>query len=217
MSHITPVGDKLLNDPEDIDWLFSTHLRDFPEWRKKTKSFILSGNEDAPSAIILMAKKEPLVSDSGEAVFMPDFYSGDLVLKTKRGGIIETKRNPLAAHAAAIMGAPLRGHRSTRAAPVRRNPVKRGTSQKMPNRGYYIVQADMSYGGYEYGIDAVTPIPWRIWRTTRTLKGYTFQIPPIVYDKPGFKEWAEKNSGPGYPLFATLNQLRAMTKAFLKN
>lgn len=124
--------------------------------------------------------------------------------------ITAVRRNPkrraasratLAAHARAVGG-----KRKTR-----KNP----TATKMPNRGYYIVQTDMSYGGYEYGIDAVTPIPWRVWRTTRILKGYTFQIPPVVYDKPGFKEWAQANSGPGYPLFATLNQLRAMTKAFL--
>jgi hypothetical protein len=137
------------------------------------------------------------------------------------------RENPLPAlagllksHAASVGGH--RGAKRRRVMAPRRvapsGPVMRKNPKatKIPNRGYYIVQADMSYGGYDFGIDAVTPIPWRVWRTTHTLKGYTFKIPDVVYNKPGFKEWAEKNSGPGYPLFATLNQLRAMTKAFLK-
>jgi len=143
MSHITPVGDKLLNAKDDIDWLFDTHLKDFPEWKRKTKSFILSGNEDAPSAIILMAKKEPLVSDSGEAVFMPDFYSGDIVLKTKRGGMKKNpRRAPLSAHAAAIMGAKRKSAKreqwdATMAEGKRRTALAR---KKAPKRHMYKLQ-----------------------------------------------------------------------------
>jgi hypothetical protein len=106
---ITPVGDKLLNEREDIDWLFSTHLRHLIQWRTKTKSFILSGNEDYPSAIILMGQRDPKVTDSGLAVFQPDI-DGEYQMTSPRP--------PLR------MGGRIGTGRELRAARLRKNPIK---------------------------------------------------------------------------------------------
>lgn len=96
-----------------------------------------------------------------------------------------------------------------------KSPAPRG----MPSKGYYILQlrqsAERTGEGLEYGLDAVTPVSWRIWRTTRVLPGYTFKLPESLYSKPEFIEWAQKNSSPGFPLFGSLKQVQAMVKAML--
>ena len=62
-------GHIFLNEKDDIDWLFSTHLKTYKAMlRKKTKSFELFGNEDAPTKIILHEKKNPHYQSPGFAV-----------------------------------------------------------------------------------------------------------------------------------------------------
>jgi hypothetical protein len=51
------------NEPEDIAWLFETHLKHFPLCEKQTKSFILRGNEDCPQGVELYDTKMPLIDD----------------------------------------------------------------------------------------------------------------------------------------------------------
>lgn len=107
-------------------------------------------------------------------------------------------------------------HNATRAKGARTNPKRRAPS--LPNRGYYILQLDPDigkHGGLKFGLDHVTPVSWRIWRTSRVLPGYTFKLPESLYSKPAFIEWARKNSGPGFPLYASFAQAKAMVKALL--
>lgn len=92
MKKITPVGDTLLNGKDDIEWLFSTHLKKFPRLKRKTKSFIFSGNEDYPSHIVLMRQSDPEITDSGIALFQPDI-DGDYRMTSPRG-IKRTRKNP---------------------------------------------------------------------------------------------------------------------------
>jgi hypothetical protein len=40
-----------LNTPEDLDWLFATHLKDFGNVRNAFIVACLTGNEDCPTAI----------------------------------------------------------------------------------------------------------------------------------------------------------------------
>jgi hypothetical protein len=54
---------QFLNEPTDIDWLFDVHLRDFPLWQTRTKSFVLRGNEDCPQSVELYESPEPTVND----------------------------------------------------------------------------------------------------------------------------------------------------------
>lgn len=69
----------LINTKDDIDWLFSTHLKKFKEWRGKAKSALVYGNEDAPDMVKLFTKKMPLVDDPSIANFVSD-SDGDLQL-----------------------------------------------------------------------------------------------------------------------------------------
>lgn len=52
-----------LNSQEDLDWLFTTHIKDCNEdynWIKEnTKSFILIGNEDCPEFIECYNSHDP--------------------------------------------------------------------------------------------------------------------------------------------------------------
>lgn len=53
---------QLLNNSEDIVWLFSTHLKgiSIPDW---VKSFVITGNEDCPSKIELYDRYCPFITD----------------------------------------------------------------------------------------------------------------------------------------------------------
>jgi hypothetical protein len=52
---------KFLNDPEDVQWLFATHLKD--KSNPGVQSFLIYGNEDAPERVIGFASNDPLLSD----------------------------------------------------------------------------------------------------------------------------------------------------------
>lgn len=54
---------QLLNGQEDIDWLFSTHLKHCKDLQDNCKSFEIHGNEDSPKRVALYSQKEPLISD----------------------------------------------------------------------------------------------------------------------------------------------------------
>lgn len=79
---------QFLNNRQDIDWLFSTHLKRFPTWRSDTKSFGLEGNEDSPTSVMLYHKASPSVRDLPIATFEQN-ADGDLQLV--KGAF---KRNP---------------------------------------------------------------------------------------------------------------------------
>lgn len=55
--------EQLLNTAEDIEWLFQTHMGDFPLHQRRTKSFVLKGNEDCPESVELFEMPDPLVTD----------------------------------------------------------------------------------------------------------------------------------------------------------
>ena len=48
-----------LNETEDMDWLWSTHLKPFNTLRLDFKSVMLYGNEDCPTRIELFPVKMP--------------------------------------------------------------------------------------------------------------------------------------------------------------
>ena len=54
-----------LSHPEDLQWLFDTHLKDLicMIQKEKISSAIFYGNEDCPTTIELFTQKEPLVKD----------------------------------------------------------------------------------------------------------------------------------------------------------
>lgn len=55
-----------LNSPDDCQWLRETHLKGvpLPAAYQGFTSFVLQGNEDAPHAVNLYAKTDPLYSDN---------------------------------------------------------------------------------------------------------------------------------------------------------
>ena len=53
-----------LNDPSDVLWLLSTHLKG--RYAPPFQSFILFGNEDAPEKVQLFASRDP---DHDDAYF----------------------------------------------------------------------------------------------------------------------------------------------------
>jgi hypothetical protein len=55
--------EQLLNLPEDITWLFDTHLADYPLWYPRTKAFILYGNDDCPEMVDLYEQETPIITD----------------------------------------------------------------------------------------------------------------------------------------------------------
>jgi len=64
---------QLLNDEEDIDWLFDTHLAEFEKLRGRTESFIILGQEDSPDRVTLYMKSDPEIDD----VPLAEFHMGD--------------------------------------------------------------------------------------------------------------------------------------------
>lgn len=55
--------ERFYNDPEDVEWLLSTHLKGRPGASLRgMKSFVLFGNEDAPDRIHAYAVKVPLIT-----------------------------------------------------------------------------------------------------------------------------------------------------------
>jgi len=65
----------ILNSPEDMIWLWETHLKEFPHirfGRFEYRSASIFGNEDCPSRIKLYRKLEPLYTTKPSVVFVRD-------------------------------------------------------------------------------------------------------------------------------------------------
>lgn len=55
--------ERLYSTREDVDWLFDVHLKDFPLWRERTRSFVLHGHhEDSPNKVELFDVTRPLIT-----------------------------------------------------------------------------------------------------------------------------------------------------------
>ena len=65
------------NEKEDIEWLTSTHLKNFDV--SDFQCFILYGNEDCPSKIELYKSKNPIIYDKPYLTFIAD-EEGNLML-----------------------------------------------------------------------------------------------------------------------------------------
>jgi hypothetical protein len=63
-----------INKPEDMSWLFSTHLKALPPLAGKSlalcRSAIITGNEDCPDEIELHWAHNPLVYEMAAAHFV---------------------------------------------------------------------------------------------------------------------------------------------------
>lgn len=61
---------QLLNDPLDVEWLRTSHLKrhDPPQF----KAFVLTGNEDAPEGLELYSDTDPNTFDVPVAVYQQD-------------------------------------------------------------------------------------------------------------------------------------------------
>ena len=57
--------EQFFNEPSDIDWLFSTHLKGI---NVTFNSFVLVGNEDCPEAVYLYHDSDPLVTDRARII-----------------------------------------------------------------------------------------------------------------------------------------------------
>lgn len=60
------LAQQFLNDADDCQWLFDTHLRGtpLPEPWIGFGSFVLKGNEDAPHSVDLYLSIDPLYTDA---------------------------------------------------------------------------------------------------------------------------------------------------------
>jgi len=73
----------ILNTPEDMRWLWETHLKKFPNVRFgkfEFKSASIFGNEDCPSKIELYRKLEPLYTTKPSITFLYDENTLEYVL-----------------------------------------------------------------------------------------------------------------------------------------
>ena len=61
--------ERFYNLPEDVDWLFSVHLRDFSAEQNNVHSFTLEGSEDCPLHITTFASDDPTIHDTPLATY----------------------------------------------------------------------------------------------------------------------------------------------------
>lgn len=57
--------EQFFNEPSDISWLMSTHLKGI---NAAFSSFVLVGNEDAPECVYLYDEVDPLVTDRARVI-----------------------------------------------------------------------------------------------------------------------------------------------------
>ncbi len=57
--------EQFFNEPSDISWLMSTHLKGI---NATCSSFVLVGNEDSPEAVYLYDDEDPLVTDRARVI-----------------------------------------------------------------------------------------------------------------------------------------------------
>lgn len=67
-----PQNAQFLNDEVSIAWLFETHLKIHEHFSKRTKSFIIVGNEDSPNFIELYEQKDPVFGTQPFQTFTPN-------------------------------------------------------------------------------------------------------------------------------------------------
>lgn len=86
--------EQFMNDPEDLEWLFSTHLKGrLGAELRGAKSFVLFGNEDSPDRLHVYAVKEPLISTPYYVVRFKDGRWLDTTLVRPKEAK-QSKRNP---------------------------------------------------------------------------------------------------------------------------
>jgi hypothetical protein len=86
---------QFFNDPEDVEWLFSTHLKGRPgRSLRGTKSFVLFGNEDSPDRLHVYAVKEPLMSTPYYVVRFKNGRWLDTMGLVWPGGARQVRENP---------------------------------------------------------------------------------------------------------------------------
>jgi hypothetical protein len=56
------MSESFLDTPDDLDWLFETHLKHLADERSKYKSAVLFGNEDCPYMVWLYTSSDPLLT-----------------------------------------------------------------------------------------------------------------------------------------------------------
>lgn len=58
---------QFFNEPDDCDWLASTHLKKFKDdgTLVEFQAFTLEGNEDCPERIVTYTNPNPLITDIG--------------------------------------------------------------------------------------------------------------------------------------------------------
>ena len=110
-----------------------------------------------------------------------------------------------------------------KAAPDGRLMARRKTTDKAP-AGFYanpgklkpyvsaeVMKAD---GGWEYGMDAVTPVRFEFTTVARERKGAykSWKLPPSAIKNPDFQIWARENGG---QVVMSLRALTAKIKAFM--
>lgn len=61
---------EMLSSDQDMDWLWTTHLKPFVGTRKEYKSAIVYGNEDCPERIELFKQVDPHYKTKPSAVFL---------------------------------------------------------------------------------------------------------------------------------------------------
>lgn len=64
------------NDPDDIQWLRETHLRNVLSRVQHFRSFVISGNEDWPNEVRLYRQLNPEIVDRPVQVWIADDHDG---------------------------------------------------------------------------------------------------------------------------------------------
>jgi len=91
---------------------------------------------------------------------------------------------------------------------------KDGTVKQNPaGARYRSVEVDTRDGGFEYGMDAVTPVAFEFTKLARARKGraYSWSLPADLIESADFQSWVKVNKG---RVFTSLNQLKRLMMEF---
>ena len=92
---------------------------------------------------------------------------------------------------------------------------KDGTVKQNPaGARYRSVEVDTRDGGFEYGMDAVTPVAFEFTKLARARKGraYSWSLPADLIESDDFQSWVKVNKG--RVVFTSLNQLKRLMMEF---
>lgn len=76
MPRVLPMA--VINESDDLNWLFTTHIKGSVDRRELVRSACVYGNQDCPSRVELYERSEPYITDLPLAVYESN-HDGTLV------------------------------------------------------------------------------------------------------------------------------------------